>query len=131
MWFSLDRAYIYWVPIVCLIYLTLVFLIRQEDIIIANICKAFAMLSRTNVIGTNHIPVLQMETYLFVVVQSLSCVRFFMAPWTSARQASLSFTISQGLLRLMSTDSISTPLFPIYLHIMLTLLALSVLKYPI
>ena len=31
------------------------------------------------------------------VVQSLSCVRLFAAPWTAARQASLSFTISQSL----------------------------------
>ena len=34
------------------------------------------------------------------VVQSLSCVQLFGAPWTAARQASLSFTISQSLLRL-------------------------------
>ena len=32
-----------------------------SEIIIANICIAFAMLSRTYVIGTNHIPILQME----------------------------------------------------------------------
>ena len=37
-----------------------------------------------------------------VVVQSLSRVQLFVTPWTVARQASLSFTISQGLLRLMS-----------------------------
>ena len=42
--------------------------------------------------------------YFVVVVQSLSCVRFFATPWTAARQASLSFTISQGLLRLMSLE---------------------------
>ena len=34
------------------------------------------------------------------VVQSLSCVQLFGAPWTAARQTSLSFTISQSLLRL-------------------------------
>ena len=33
-----------------------------------------------------------------VVVQSLSCVWFYMAPWTATHQASLSFTISQHLL---------------------------------
>ena len=32
----------------------------------------------------------------FVVVQSLSCVWLFETPWTAARQASLSFTISQS-----------------------------------
>ena len=39
-----------------------------------------------------------------VVVQLLSHVRFFVTPWTSAHQASLSFTISQSLLKLMSID---------------------------
>ena len=37
-------------------------------------------------------------------VQSLSCVRFFATLWTAARQASLSFTISQSLLLLMSIE---------------------------
>ena len=37
-------------------------------------------------------------------VQSLSCVRLFATPRTEARQASLSFTISQSLLRLMSIE---------------------------
>ena len=39
-----------------------------------------------------------------VVVQSLTCVRFFMTPCTAARQASLSFTISWSLLKLMSIE---------------------------
>ena len=37
-------------------------------------------------------------------VQSLSCVRLFATPWTAAHQASLSFTNSQSLLKLMSID---------------------------
>ena len=37
-----------------------------------------------------------------VVVQSLSHVRLFATPWTIARQASLSSTISQSSLKLMS-----------------------------
>ena len=41
----------------------------------------------------------------YVVVHSLSCVWFFATPWTAARQASLSFTISQSLLKLMSIES--------------------------
>ena len=36
-------------------------------------------------------------------VQSLSRVRLFSTPWTAARQASLSITNSQSLLKLMST----------------------------
>ena len=38
----------------------------------------------------------------FVGVESVSCVRLFVTPWTAAHQASLSFTISQSLLKLMS-----------------------------
>ena len=40
-----------------------------------------------------------------VVVQSLSPVRPFATPWTAARQASLPFTISWSLRKLMSTES--------------------------
>ena len=39
-------------------------------------------------------------------VQSLSCVRLFVTPRTSARQASLSITNSQSLLKLMSIESV-------------------------
>ena len=38
------------------------------------------------------------------VLQSLSHVWLFATPWTAARQASLSFTISQSLLKLMPTE---------------------------
>ena len=41
-----------------------------------------------------------------VVVQSLSRVRLFATPWMTAHQASLSFTISQSLLKLMSIESV-------------------------
>ena len=41
-----------------------------------------------------------------VVVQSLSRIQFFASPWTAARQASLSFTTSLNLLRLMSIESV-------------------------
>ena len=41
---------------------------------------------------------------IFVVVQSLICVQLFATPWTTACQASLSVTISQSLLRLMSIE---------------------------
>ena len=37
--------------------------------------------------------------------QLLSHVRLFVIPWTAARQASLSFTISQSLLKLVSIES--------------------------
>ena len=41
-----------------------------------------------------------------VVVQSLSCVRLFVTPWTAAHQASLSFTNSWSSLKLMSIESV-------------------------
>ena len=45
------------------------------------------------------------KTESFVVIHSLSHVWFFATPWTAARQASPSFTISYSLLRLMSIES--------------------------
>ena len=41
-----------------------------------------------------------------VVVQSLSSVQLFETPWTTARQASLSFTITWNLLKPMSIESV-------------------------
>ena len=42
----------------------------------------------------------------FSSVQLLTCVRLFATPWTTAHQASLSFTISWNLFRLMSFELI-------------------------
>ena len=41
---------------------------------------------------------------IFCSVQSLSQVRLFVTPWTAARQASLSITNSQSLLKLMPIE---------------------------
>ena len=46
-----------------------------------------------------------MSLGIAAVFQSLSDVWFFATPWTPARQASLSFTISRSLLKLMSIES--------------------------
>ena len=46
------------------------------------------------------------------VVRSLSHVWLFATPWTAACQASLSFTISQRLLKLMSIESVPSPHYP-------------------
>ena len=43
---------------------------------------------------------------LFYLVQSLSRVQLFATLWTTALQASLPFTISQSLLKLMSIESV-------------------------
>ena len=40
----------------------------------------------------------------FVVVKLLNCVQLFAAPWTAAHQASLSFSNSWSLLKLMSIE---------------------------
>ena len=48
----------------------------------------------------------QNPQFSIVVVQLLSRVRLSATPWTAARQASLSFTISQSLLKLMSIESV-------------------------
>ena len=41
-----------------------------------------------------------------VVVQSLNYAQLFATPWTAAYQTSLSFTVSQSLLKLMSIKSV-------------------------
>ena len=41
-----------------------------------------------------------------IVVQSLGHGRLFSTPWTAARQAPLSFPVSQRLLKLMSIESV-------------------------
>ena len=44
---------------------------------------------------------------IFSSVQSLSHVQLFATPWTAARQASLSITNSQSLLKLLSIESVT------------------------
>ena len=43
---------------------------------------------------------------MHVVVQWFSCVQLFTTPWTAVHQASLSFTVSQSLLKLTSIESV-------------------------
>ena len=66
--------------------------------VIVNLCVNLTRLQH-NVIESN--------TRLdVVVVQLLSRVRCFVTPWTTACPASLSFTISRSLLKLMSIQSV-------------------------
>ena len=51
-------------------------------------------------------PPLGQDHILGSAVQSLSHVQLFVTPWTAARQASLSITNSQSLLKLMSIESV-------------------------
>ena len=52
-------------------------------------------------------------------VQLLSHVQLFATQWTAARQASLSITDSQGLLKLMSIDSVMSSNHLILCHLLL------------
>ena len=45
-------------------------------------------------------------SWKIVVVQSLSHARLLVTPWTAAQQASLSFTLSRSLLKLLSIESV-------------------------
>ena len=57
----------------------------------------------------------------FVVVQLLSCVRLSALPLTATHQASLSFIISQSLLKLMSIESVMPSNHLILCHSLLLL----------
>ena len=48
----------------------------------------------------------EFNSSIFIVSQLLSHVQLFATPWTAAHQATLFFTISQSLLKLMSIDSV-------------------------
>ena len=54
-------------------------------------------------------------------VQSLSHVRLFATPWTAARQASLSITISQNLLKITSIEAVIPSNYLILCHPLLFL----------
>ena len=57
-------------------------------------------------------------------VQSLSHVQLFMTPWAAARQASLSITNSQSLLKFISTESVMPSNHLILCHPLLLLLSI-------
>ena len=55
---------------------------------------------------TRTVAVVFISPFSMVTVQPLSRIQLSATPWTAARQASLSFTISQSLLRLTSFESV-------------------------
>ena len=57
----------------------------------------------------------------FSSVQSLSHVQFFVTPWITARQVSLSITNSQSLLKLMSIESVMPSNYLILCRLLLLL----------
>ena len=52
----------------------------------------------------NNVKTIQSLKLLSVVVQSLSLISLFATPWTAACQTSLSFTISQSLLKFIAIE---------------------------
>ena len=87
-------------------YLHLYQLFRSQ-IKVRLLSETFPNIKPTSVSPTTfHYTNLNIITVNTLVVQSLSHVRHFVTPWTAARQASLSFTISRCLLKLMSTESV-------------------------
>ena len=58
---------------------------------------------------------------MVVVVQLLNRVQLFVTSWTAARQASLSFTIAQSLLKLISIESVMLSNHLILDHLLLLL----------
>ena len=64
-----------------------------------------------------------MEMLFFSSVQSLSHVRLFVTPWTTAGQASLSITNSQSLLKLMPIELVMQSNHLILFHLLLFLLS--------
>ena len=66
------------------------------------------IITRVSLVTLHHHTKLDFRIYSlqFSSVQLLSCVQLFVTPWTAARQASLSFTISWSLLKSMSIESV-------------------------
>ena len=62
--------------------------------------------------------------FQFSSVQLLSRVQLSATPWTAAYQASMSFTISQGLLKLLSIDLVMPSKHLILCHPLLLLLSI-------
>ena len=66
------------------------FTVGEEGSVVKSVCKAFL--------------VFLTRAFSIFVVWSLNRFRFFATPWTVAHQASLSFSISWSLLKLMSIE---------------------------
>ena len=63
----------------------------------------------------------QVGSLPLLLAHSLSHVQLFVTPWTAARQASLSSTISRSLLKLMSVESVIPSNYLILSHPLLLL----------
>ena len=64
-------------------------------------------------------------THSVCCCSAAQCVRLLATPWTAARQASLSFTISQGFIKFMSIESVMPSNHLILCHPLLLLPSIS------
>ena len=77
--------------------------------------KSFSATIRNSLGGCGH------RILVVIAIQSLSHNHLFVTPWTVAHQASLPFTISRSLLKLMSTESVMPSNHRILCHLLLLL----------
>ena len=88
-------------------------------------CKGRNLFS-TDMYLAGHIQLMSHKVLAIIVVQSLSCVWFFATPRTAVSQASLSFTVSWSLLKLMSIESVMPSNHLILCHPFLLLFSMSI-----
>ena len=86
-------------------YILLYFIILFSPIIESSV-GGFNQKLKTNVWLTYTCFLPCWLTALLLAVQLRSCVWLLETPWTAAHQTSLSFTVSQSLLKLMSIESV-------------------------
>ena len=77
--------------------------------------------TKTNPTSKQHLKYVYAFFFICLSVQSFSHVWLFVTPWTAARPASLSFTISRSLLKLMTIKSVMTSSHLILCHLLLHL----------
>ena len=78
----------------------------SEAAALVYLCRQYTRVPRTPGLVCSIISNVFLHFSFLVVVQSLSHVQLFVAPWTAACQVPMSFTISQSLLKLMSIESV-------------------------
>ena len=73
--------------------------------VVHGVAKSWTQLSDRTELNSFNVYVVSTALHISpFVIQSLSCVQPFGSPWTAARQASLSFTISRSLLKVMPIE---------------------------
>ena len=109
MWSVLENVHLHlkWVYILFLITCPQIRIQSNCSIISSKTSAAFLnfCLDNLSIVISGNIEFTH-SYYITVVVQLLSCVKLFGTLWSAARQAFLSFTISQSLLKLMSIESV-------------------------